>query len=70
VKESEWKITFCWVKAHAGVMGKELADALVKRVATNINIPESYSKIPKKRNNERPRSRKREDMAEKIEANK
>ena len=29
VKESEWKITFCWVKAHAGVMGNELADALV-----------------------------------------
>ena len=30
MKESEWKITLCWVKAHAGVMGNELADALAK----------------------------------------
>ena len=47
MKESEWKITLCWVKAHAGVMGNELADALAKRAATNKNIPESYNKIPK-----------------------
>jgi len=46
MKESEWKI-LCWVKAHAGVLGNELADALAKRAATNKNIPESYNKIPK-----------------------
>ena len=43
MKESEWKITFCWVKAHAGIMGNELADTLAKRAATNKNLPESYS---------------------------
>jgi len=47
MKESEWKITLCWVKANAGVMGYEMADGLAKRAATNRNIPESYSRIPK-----------------------
>jgi len=47
MKESEWKISMCWVKAHAGVMGNELADVLAKRAATNRNIPESYSRIGK-----------------------
>ena len=47
MKESEWKITLCWVKAHAGVMGNELADTSAKRAATNKNIPESYNRIPK-----------------------
>jgi len=47
MKESEWKITLCWVKAHAGVMGNELADTSAKRAATNKIIPESYNKIPK-----------------------
>ena len=29
MKENEWKITIYWVKAHAGVLGNKLADALV-----------------------------------------
>jgi hypothetical protein len=47
LKIREWKITLCWVKAHAGIRGNELADTLAKKVATNKTIPESYNKIPK-----------------------
>jgi ribonuclease HI len=41
MKETEWKISLCWVKAHAGIKGNEVADTLAKRAATNRNIPES-----------------------------
>jgi len=47
MKESEWKITLCWAKAHAGIMGNELADTSAKRAAINKNTPESYNKIKK-----------------------
>jgi len=69
MEEREWKISLCWVKAHAGIRGNELADRLAKKAATNKNIPESYNKIPKKRSDERSRRRKREEMAEKMDAN-
>jgi len=47
MKGSEWNVTLCWVKAPAGVMGNELADCLIKRAATNINIPKSCNKMTK-----------------------
>ena len=47
MKESEWEITLCWIKAHTGIRGNELADTLAKKAATNKNITESYNKIPK-----------------------
>jgi ribonuclease HI len=47
MKESEWELTLCWIKAHAGIRGNELADTLAKKAATNKNITESYNKIPK-----------------------
>jgi len=47
MKESEWEITLCWIKAHAGIRGNELADTLAKKAVTNTNITESYNKIPK-----------------------
>jgi len=47
MQESEWKITLCWVKAHAAIRGNELADSIAKRAAANKNITESYNKIPK-----------------------
>jgi len=35
MKEREWKVTLCWVKAHAGITGKELAGTLGKKATTN-----------------------------------
>jgi len=45
--EINWKIKFCWVKAHAGIQGNEIADALTKEAATNADITECYKKVPK-----------------------
>jgi ribonuclease HI len=42
-----WKIQFCWVKAHARIQGNELADTLTKEAATNADIRECYKKVPK-----------------------
>ena len=39
-------IEFCWVKAHVGIQGKELADTLAKEAATNADLIESYKKVP------------------------
>jgi ribonuclease HI len=58
MKETRWKITLCWVKAHSGIRGNELADTLSKKAVTSENITESY-KSPKKRSVERTRRGKR-----------
>jgi len=42
-----WKIQLCWVKAHVGIQGNELADTLAKEAATNTDIMECYKKVPK-----------------------
>ena len=47
MKESEWKVTLCWVKAHAGIRGNEVADTSAERATTNKNIPDSYNKMTK-----------------------
>jgi len=42
-----WKIQFCWVKAHVGIQGNELANTSAKEAVTNADIVECYKKIPK-----------------------
>jgi hypothetical protein len=47
LEQAEWNIRFCWVKAHVGTQGNELADRLPKEAATNDDIAICYNKIPK-----------------------
>ena len=47
LEQTEWKSQFCWVKAHTGNIGNELADTLAKGAATNLDISECYNRVPK-----------------------
>jgi ribonuclease HI len=47
MEQKKWKITFSWIKAHAGHQGNELADELAKEAANKKDIQESYKRIPK-----------------------
>jgi len=43
----QWTVLFSWVKAHAGIKENEMADRLVKEVATEDIGVLVYDKIPK-----------------------
>ena len=45
--KTNWKLQSHWVKAHVGIEGKELLDTLAKESATNVDIKESYKKVPR-----------------------
>jgi ribonuclease HI len=47
LKKADWKIQLCWVKAHVGIKGNELADTIAKEAATSEDIQECYEKVPK-----------------------
>jgi len=43
VSKANWEVNLCWVKVHAGIMGKELADTLGKKAAKNESLTEEYN---------------------------
>ena len=43
MEKEKWKITFSWIKAHAGYQGNELADKLAKEAANDRDIQECYN---------------------------
>jgi ribonuclease HI len=47
LEKSEWRITFSWVKAHAGTLGHEIAERLAKQAARNDNMQYVFDRIPK-----------------------
>jgi len=44
-EQIDWKIHFCWVKAHDGIQGNELANSLTVEAATNEDITPCYNKV-------------------------
>jgi ribonuclease HI len=46
LERSNWTVKFSWVNAHAGILGKELADQLAKAATGAKDKTIAYSRIP------------------------
>jgi hypothetical protein len=46
MNKTDWEVKLCWVKAHAGISGNDVADTLGKKAATNESLTEEYNRIP------------------------
>jgi len=46
LEKSNWTVAFAWVKAHAGILGNELADQMAKTAARTTDKTTSYDRIP------------------------
>jgi len=44
---TNWKIQFSWVKAHVRIQGNELLDKVGEEAPMDVDIKESYKKVPK-----------------------
>jgi len=47
MSKANWEVNLCWVKAHKGIMGNELADTLAKKAAKNESLTVEYNRISK-----------------------
>jgi ribonuclease HI len=47
LEESECRIKFSWIKAHAGTLGNEIADRLAKEAGRSENMPYVFDRIHK-----------------------
>ena len=47
MSKANWEVNLCWVKAHAGIMGNELADTKAKKAAKNESLTVEYNRILK-----------------------
>jgi len=47
MSKANWEVNLCWVKAHAAIIGNELADTLAKKAAKNESLTVEFNKIPK-----------------------
>jgi hypothetical protein len=46
LERANWNIELSWIKAHAGVVGNELADRLAKAAASDSDAKIVFNRLP------------------------